>query len=481
MRRNIVFVVLLALLGVLGSSLLLGASKTRAAARAWFEGGAAPLPSASQAAVASAAPSASVAAPAPSASAAEPKPVVDRSLAVVGMGWELLAPGLLAAEGFKSTPSSAFGNADVRVSLSIANTLADVERALAAGGASNGADVAVLPLSELVAAYERLRALEPRVFFVSGWSQGRDRLTGAPLSKLPAAGDITLGYAGGADSLGLGLLTLDMAGVALERVKLAERDSGALLRASSGVVVDSGSPKQEDVALSTREATRLLPYVLVAARPLLDEREAVLAAFVRGWLGGTDALLKDRAKASRTLAALEGAPEAIGLLHALGDIEPIRLYENAALLGLSGRSALSAEWLCDSQFRVRRAAHVSQASTSESSLVDGRVVARLVRSQPSLVQAPEAPKRRPGGSVVLLERSFAKDDEQAVSDALGLLAAVFPRHDLRLTLSGKSDKVHAEWLDRAAARYDLDRARLSVGKAPARPGRAVLLEVLRAP
>lgn len=481
MRQTIVFVTLLVLLAVLGISLALGASNTRAAARALIERAAAPKPSAS--AAASAAPSsAPVAAPQPSGSsqAPEPKPAIDRALTVTGLGWDLLAPALLAGNGMKSSAPSAFASADVRVSVTIANTMSDVERALASGGAAaGGADLAVVPLSELVVAYERLRALDLRVFFVSGWSQGRDTLTGSSFAQLPAAGSVGLDYSGNADALALALMTLDLTGMSLDRLKIDERSPNALLHAKSGG--EQVASKQEELVLTTREASRLLPYVLVAPRPLLEDRDVVVTAFVQGWLAGTDALLKDRAKAARTLAALEGAPEALGLLQALGDIEPIRLYENAELLGLSGRGAVSIESLVDWQFRVRRAARVGRAATPEQSLVDGRVVTRLVRASPKSLQAPEPAKRSAASAdaVPLLQRAFQKEDEEPISNAIGVLAAVFPRHDVRLTLPGRA-KLQAEWLDRAAARYDVDRARLVAGVATSRPGRA-LVEVLRVP
>lgn len=480
MRQTIVFVTLLVLLGILGFSLVVGAGNTRAAALSLIERGAAPAASASASAAASAAPAApSASAVAPSGSAPEAKPPLDRSLALTGLGWELLAPALLAGDGLKSTASSAFATADVKVSISVASTMTEIERALASGGgASSGADLAVVPLAELVGAYERLRALDLRVFLVTGWSQGRDVVTGTALSKLPAAGNIAVEHSGGADALALTLLTLDLAGISLDRLKIDERAPTALLHAKSGGVDEAS--KQEDLVVSTREATRLLPYVLVAPRPLLEDRELVLAAFAQGWLAGVELLLKDRAKAARTLAAIESAPEALSLLQSLGGLEPTRLYDNAALLGLSGRGAVSIESLIEWQLRVRRAAHVGRASAPEVSLVDGRVVTRLVRERPKLVQPPEPSKRRPSaaGAVALVEQTFQKDEEEPLIEAIGVAAAVFPRHDVRFT--GRSAKVSAEWLDRAATRYDIDRARLLSGGAP-KPGRAAVLEVLRAP
>ena len=229
--------------------------------------------------------------------------------------------------------------------------------------------------------------------------------------------------------------------------------------------------------------SRWLPYVLVAPQPLLDESESALAGFVQGWLAGTDTLLKDRAKAARTLAGFEGAPEALSLLHLLADSEPSRLHENTALLGLSGRGAVSIESLADWQFRARRAAHLGRVAL-DTSLVDGRVVARVVRQNPKLLQAAEPPKRRGGAGTAgepLLERTFPKEDEEALVGTIGLLTAVFPRYDVRLTLPGRAAKARGELLDRAALRYDLDRARLLVSNGPVKNGAAASLQVLRAP
>jgi hypothetical protein len=279
------------------------------------------------------------------------------------------------------------------------------------------------------------------------------------------------------------LLSLDLSGASLERSKIDEHLAGALLRARGGGLVDQSAIKQEDVVLSTREASRLLPYVLVAPGPQLEEREGVLADFVQGLLAGTDALLKDRAKAARTLSAFEGAPEALTLLHALADWEPIRLHENTALLGLAGRGALPLESLIDWQFRARRAAHLGLGLAPDQPLVDGRVVTRLVRSHPKLLQPSEPPKRRAAGAGAaepLLERVFQKDDDEAIVAALGVLAAVFPRFDVRVTLPTRTAKARAEWLDRAALRYDIDRARLVLGTAPIKNGGFAQLQVLRA-
>ena len=476
MRKNLVFALLLVLLVALVASLWVGAGRTRAVATALL-GRAAPSASASGSASASAA-SSSTAVPTPSTSAA-PKPVGPRKLSVVGLGWDALAPGLLAAGGLHSQPDSAFGRAEVEISFSVVSSMLDVEKGLASGSAAGGADLAALPLSELVASYERLRALEPRVFFVSGWSQGRARWSGPAPSKLPGSGSLGLDVSGGEDALAFALSILDLSGVALDRVKVGGKDPAALLHATSG----DAAPATGDTSLTTRDASHLLPYVLVAPRPLLEDGESTLALFTQGWLEGSASLLKDRPQAASKIGTFERAPDALSLLQQLGNLEPTLAFENAELLGLSGRGAVTIDALLDWQSRTRREAHVPQAPSFDAPLVDGRVDTRLVRENPKLVRAPEPPKRRASTSAgtVLLELPQRKEDDARLIEKLGLLAAVFPRCDVRLTTDASRAKLRGEIVERAATRYDLDRSRLLQASATQAAGRAALLEVVRAP
>lgn len=477
MRKNLVFALLLVLLVALVASLWVGASRTRAVANALL-GRAEPSAAPSSSASASAGASASTAVPLPSASAA-PKPAGPRKLSVVGLGWDALAPGLLAAGGLHSQPDSAFARAEVEVSFSVAGSMLEVEKSLASGSAAGGADLAALPLSELVAAYEHLRALEPRVFFVSGWSQGRARLSGPAPSKLPSSGSIGLDVTGGEDALAFALAILDLSGVALERVKIGSKDSQVQLRATSG----DAAPAAGDTSLTTRDASHLLPYVLVAPRPLLEDAEPTLALFTQGWLEGSASLLKDRPQAARKLGTFEKAPDALSLLQQLGNFEPSLAFENAELLGLSGRGAVTIDTLLDWQSRTRRDAHAPQAPSFDAPLVDGRVVTRLVRENPKLARAPDPLKRRPStnASTVLLEAPQRGEDDARLVEKVGLLAGVFPRCDIRLTTDVRRAKLRGVVVERAATRYDLDRNRVLEASSTQPAGRAALLEVVRAP
>lgn len=97
-------------------------------------------------------------------------PALDRSVKTVALGWEYLGPGAMTAQASSFTAVTA---------------MSDVEAALAkGGGATGGADLAIVPLASYVASYERLRALAPEIVFVVGWSRGREVLYGADATEL---------------------------------------------------------------------------------------------------------------------------------------------------------------------------------------------------------------------------------------------------------------------------------------------------------
>ena len=92
-----------------------------------------------------------------------------RPLRVVGLGWELIEPAVVANDGDRSGKQSAFAPSNLTAHLRAFKTAAEVEAALARGGHDEGgADVAILPLPEFVAAHERIKALSPTVFFITG-------------------------------------------------------------------------------------------------------------------------------------------------------------------------------------------------------------------------------------------------------------------------------------------------------------------------
>ncbi|MCA9671373.1 MAG: hypothetical protein KC503_37505, partial [Myxococcales bacterium] len=152
---------------------------------------------------------------------------IARPLRLVCLRWAPCAPAIVANGGVRTAKGSLYAarGLDVRVGARV--DIKDIERALGAGGGkADGADIAIVPLSELVAAHERLRALAPRVVLLTGWSHGDVAL----IARTPAAaraalrpyarGRVTLSGAPGRSATLLSLFTLDLAGVAPERVAL---------------------------------------------------------------------------------------------------------------------------------------------------------------------------------------------------------------------------------------------------------------------
>ena len=225
-RVKIVFGLLLSLLVALGGMMVLRGTKphqapTPPAARA----GGPTEPAASASAAGSASASAAGSSSAPPVDAG-PARLMERSLRVVSLGWDLAAPGVLANGGLDPAANSDFSAAGLDLHLNVVDSMATVEGALARGGADkDGADIALVPFSQFVAASERLRALSPEAFFVVGWSRGREALISSK-DTLPgpdAKGEVKelkMMGAAGEPATFLGLFALDAAGIPASSVRL---------------------------------------------------------------------------------------------------------------------------------------------------------------------------------------------------------------------------------------------------------------------
>lgn len=485
MRANVVSVILFALLATLGVSLWMRPKQPHT--------GALPRASASTAPSASARPSASapvVAAPKSSGplplTPAKPKPKLGRPLRVVAPGWDLLAPVLLEIERDKGKKD--FGGAGLAVEAKAVDDMSAVEGALARGGGDeSGADVALMPLPALVASYDKLRALDPVVFFVTGWSAGREILTGPTLSQLPAKGELVVDSGKTPSSTLLALFCLDQSGVAPERIKL-DGEKPELVAVSHEQDKGDDAVKQTSVLVSTADASRLIPFVAIAPRSLLEKNSGALLGWVKGWVAGQKKLSSDPPSAARSIAALKDAPEPIALLARLGELSPASLYESAELFGLSGRGAVTLSSLLTETWKLWRAASLTNAPPPESMPVDGRIVAGLVRADPELAAPPEraADKKSEGapktGAVLLVRRlRGATLDEDAALEAIGFLAGIFPRSPLRVTVHRGGAAASKSLAGRAVDRFGLTPDRVTAGKLAPKPGTIVSIEVLSVP
>lgn len=397
-----------------------------------------------------------------------------RPLRVAALGWELVAPGAALAAADAGAP---------RMELAPESALDAVEARLARGGDdAQGADLAIVPLPAFVSSYERLRALEPRAFFVVGFSHGREEMHAAAgsLAKPPPGGDevklVALGPATAADAATqkagsesatvLGFFALDLLGVAPARVRLVAAGSDAAKTAPFAALV-RGAGDERKVAFTTADAARLVPIVAVAPRALLESRAKELEAWARAWEDGIARAGKDAPGVARRLSAKEGiplaagvggAPEALHLVDRLGQIDPTTHVS----------PPLTLEALTQRTWQIARAGGLVTSAAPEPLPIDlgiGNAV-----SPP-----PAAPKHEAEGDagagfaavhagatpLVTYRATDASTDAAAVAAQIAFLSGVFDRAVFRVSAKG-GDKAARAIAALARDDHAVDPARLSV-------------------
>jgi hypothetical protein len=440
-----------------------------------------------------AASAASDAEPAPTDAATEADAkalLLDRPVRVVASTWEQAAAVLVANGGKATADASAVRGLSLDLRVDVASTDQDIDNRLARGGADpDGADVAIVPLPAFVASYERIRALEPQIVHVVGWSRGREVLLGAHdgmLAKPGApAGDVTV-VAVDPSAMMLALFVLDESGTPPARVHLvADAKSASLAALARPLSPDRPADAPARVLLTTAEATRLVPIVAVAARGFVEGHPGVMTALLRAWDKGDAELRRDVPAAARRIAGEPGAPEPATMLERLGWMsDPGRLDERDALGappggGLdAGNGPLTVGRLFAREWQLLRDAGVLTSPTPSPAPVDPSPFARAF---PTLVgAAPSAPVAAPGdGARVLLARRFAKGDAAAVGASIASLAAVFDRSVVRVT--GKPASLAKDAADAAMARGRVPADRVSVVPTALGDTGVALVEVLAAP
>jgi hypothetical protein len=488
MRPKVVTVSLIVLLGVLVGGVAWRGTRAHQTPPA-------PAVAPDASASASAQPSGDASNGAPTASAtasarAPAKPSLARPLRVTALGWELVAPLVMANGGLGAKKSSVLGKRDVALTFSAHSDGAKVENALARGGDDEqGADLAIMPLPRFVASYERLKALSPVIVLVAGWSEGGELVlsTQASFDDLPAQGDVSMrGRAGEAASF-LGLFALDLAGVPPSRVKLEETAGKPAWSALARREARAASGQMSgNVLLSTAEASRLVPFVAVVQAGMLDKHADVLTVLVESWFSGHKLVAQSPSDTARAIAEDKTAPEPLELLTRLGEIAPASLADNAHALGLAGRGAVTLEALFVRAWSLWRDAKVLTIPP-EKAPVDGRIVAALVRAGGDLTPPPQpgdAGKRQArsdGRPLIVYRAPRGKLDEAQLVDTLGFLAGAFPRSPLELTTHAGDPKLAQKVIDRAVERFALSSERVTKGKAAPRGAAAASIEVMPVP
>ena len=429
MRRNISFAVLaIMLVGFIGALALRSrvAHTAPSAAPAGADSNTSVAPTSSVSPSGSAATTSS-AAPSGSATTAAPKaPLLDRPLRVVGLGWEALAAGIVINDGAEPGKDSLFTKASLDVHIDARVGPKAIENALARGGKDEaGADIAILPLQRFVASYEKLKALDPVIFFVVAWSDGRDIVV-SQAKAIRAMPRVKLFGEPGSSAAFLGLFALDVAGVDASKVTLVDKNEGsdfsAILHAKQ-----ASSRAKGKLLLSTAEASRLIPLVAVAQRSFVEGQTAAVTAWAETWMAGHKRVSLDASEAARRVSQAKGGPEPLAILTSLGELTPASLAENAQVAGLSGRGAVTLERLFQRTWQTWRSAELLSVPP-EKAPVSPAVISALVRAGGDLSAPPAAPADKKLASTAgqpLLISSLSKRTEEAVLLEIGFLAGVF--------------------------------------------------------
>ena len=415
-------------------------------------------------------------------------PVLGRPMRVVALGWDMLAPGIVANGNHATGEKGAFEAANLEVHLRHADAMSDVEVQLARGGVDeSGADVAIVPLPAFAAAFERLRALEPEAFLLVGWSRGHEAILGGKGASLARPRDLRPGdevhvaTGHGEAATGFALLLLDAVGISPEHVRLVNDPHGADF---SAVVRPFGLESSRDtpnkLLVSTADATQAVPIVAVAPHGLIEAHGQALAAWSKAWFQGVSRLRKDVPAAARLVALESGAPEASQLLESLGLSDLALVQGNARALGLSGRSAVTLQALFQRYLRLWRGVGAITVPAPDAAPVTTNVLAAVVRSDPSLASStPDVTQSGiASGPPLLAERIVdPKVDEPTLVDGMGFLAGVFEKAVVRVTT--RNPALARSAVEASYGRFDVVQGRLVVGTAPT--ASAALLEVVVSP
>lgn len=414
--------------------------------------------------------------------AVAPAPPGEKPIRVAALGWELVAAGVdMKSPAVELAPETA---------------LDAVEARLARGGNdSQGADVALVPLPAFVASYERLRALEPRIFLVVGFSRGREEVhanAGALLKPPPGAdevkivalgpstsADANMKQAGSESATVLGLFALDLLGVAPARLRMVPTGSEAAKTAPFSAIV-RGASDERKLAFSSADASRLIPIVAVAPKATIDARGKALEDWSKAWLEGLARAGKDAPAVARRLATKDnvtfaagvgGAPEALHLVERLGQIEAAK--SNVPLDALVSRT-----------WQLARAGGLTTSAAPDPLPIDARATAGQAKPAPATGDADAGagafgPVPAGATPLVLYRAVDTAADANAVAAQIGFLSGVFERAIFRVSAKG-GDKAAKNIAGIARDKYEVPVTRLATVAAEPQ-GAFAAVEILAPP
>jgi hypothetical protein len=373
------------------------------------------------------------AAPPAADAAASPPPVVpSNKLRLAVLSWELAAP--------------VAGMDPAAVEATVLSSPQGVETRLARGGDdAEGADLAVVPLADFIGMYDRLRALEPSVVALAGFSHGKEELTAPGDAAAPKAGD-TVGTSGDAAATMLAIYALDFMRTDVSKVKLVTDPADV---ANAAWVAAPRAATKKRIVLSSADASRLLPAVIIAPRRTREAKKADLVKFLGAWFEGTVRVRGNAPGVAKELearraplfsAASEKPQGALAIVERLGQIEWSTAQDNADAFGVSDSKVAHVDELMMLSWRLLRTAGVVAASTPAQLPLTKDIVAEAAKVQPG--EAPKVPAEllddagAPKGLNVLLTRKYDDLDETTLVSEIGQTARLFDHAVIRVTTRG---------------------------------------------
>lgn len=322
-----------------------------------------------------------------------------------------------------------------------------VETRLARGGDdAEGADLAVVPLAEFISMYDRLRALEPSVVAIAGYSHGKEELTAPGDAAAPKAGE-TVGTSGDAAATMLSIYALDFMRTDVSKVKLVSDPADV---ANAAWVTGPHAATKKRIVLSSADASRLLPAVIIAPRRTREAKKADLVKFVAAWFEGTARVRGNAPGVAKELEArkaplFSGASEkpqgALAIVERLGQIEWTTPQDNADAFGITDSKAMHVDDLMTLSWRLLRTAGVIAASTPAQLPITKDIVAEAAKVTPPPGDAPKVAELQddagaPKGLNVLLTRRYDDLDEATLLADIAQTARLFDHGIVRVTTRG---------------------------------------------
>ncbi len=393
-------------------------------------------------------------------------PRLERPLRVSAYTWESASAIVLANAGLRSGPNSAYVSNKLILHARAAEGMGEIERALARGGnEETGIDIAIAPLPWLIASYERLRALKLQVFYVVGWSYGREGLfvRKGDTAFEGTSDETRLFTTGGDSSVSLALFAADAEGLPLTKIRTTSGVKAADIAAEAKPFTALTAPEgPNEPRFTTLDASRLVPIVAVASSTFLESYRATVVDFARITRRAIADTAADVPSAARKLAPMTGVMEPATLLERLGSLQFANLRDNARVFELHGLYGASLRTLVARNFELFHgtgAIHVTQA---DHILLRPDVVVQLGSGDPEIAPEPHV-NGAPVGEArkVMVTRFAEKISEDLYASELALLAEIFPRAHLRLGLGKTGSFKHV--VELAKSRYGVDVARLVTG------------------